>query len=447
MSSIKRRDFIKITSSASLLGMLPWGSLMAKEGKKLRIAQIGLGGMGMSDLKSISSHADVEVIAICDVDSERIENASKIYTKAKKYVDYQKLLSEIGDQIDAVVVSTPDHAHAPISLKAMELNKHVYCQKPLTRYVSESRMMDSVAASKKLVTQMGIQVHSFYDYMLATKLIQGGIIGKVKKVIAWSPKVWGFDGAAPEGSDPVPENLDWNLWLGTAKFRPYKDGFYHPSNWRKCIDYGCATLGDMGVHVFDTPYNALKLTVPLTVKNNCRKPNGFGHPEKNEVTYTFPGTAYTTDKLEWVWNDGLGAPKPDQDLILPNNDKLTDTGAMFIGENGKRLLLPHFMKLPQLIVNGQYEAIDISAYDPTKSLGDPVRNYDGDSVRHYHEFVDVCLGKKAETSAPFSYSAKLTEVILLGVIAAQFPNKVLHWNNATARFKQRRANKFLSVRA
>ena len=120
---------------------------------------------------------------------------------------------------------------------------------------------------------------------------------------------------------------------------------------------------------------------------------------------------------------------------------------MFIGENGKRLLLPHFMKLPQLIVNGQYEAIDISAYDPTKSLGDPVRNYDGDSVRHYHEFVDVCLGKKAETSAPFSYSAKLTEVILLGVIAAQFPNKVLHWNNATAKFKQRKANKFLSVRA
>ncbi|MGJ7030072.1 Gfo/Idh/MocA family protein [Niabella hirudinis] len=439
---MKRRSFIKTTAAGTIAFMLPLSSSAFSSEKKLRVAQIGLGSMGSNDLLAIASHPLVEIVALCDVDSKNLDKAKAKHANAKTFTDYKELFATMSNEIDAVVVSTTDHAHAPVSLAAMGLNKHVYCQKPLTHYISESRKMDAVAAEKKLVTQMGIQVHSFYDYKLATILIQKGIIGKVKKVIAWSPKVWGYDGEAPEGSDPVPEGLNWDLWLGTAKKRPYKKGLYHPGNWRKCIDYGCGTLGDMGVHIFDTPYNALQLSVPLTVKNECRAPTGFGHAEKNHVTYVFPGTPYTAETLEWVWYDGKGAPEAQDELKLPKG-KLPDQGAMFIGEDGRRLLLPHFMQLPKLIVDDKFERIRIKKYDPTGAAGKPTTSYDAETPKHYHEFVNACLGT-ASCSAPFSYAAKLTEVILLGVIAAQFPNETLHWDGEQARFKEDKANKFIA---
>ncbi len=439
---MKRRHFLKTAATGSMAFFLPASVATLAAGKKVRIAQIGLGMMGVSDLRSMASHSAVEVVALCDVDLSLVDKIKDKFPKAKIFQDYRQLFKKMGKKIDAVVVSTTDHTHAPISLAAMNMNKNVYCQKPLTHYISESREMDAVAARKKLITQMGIQVHSFYDYKLASILIRGGIIGKVKKVIAWSPKVWGYDGPSPEGSDPIPEGLNWDLWIAGGKKRPYKKGYYHPGNWRKCVDYGCGTLGDMGVHIFDTPYNALQLSVPLTVKNDCRKPNGFGHPEKNHVQYVFPGTPYTTDTLEWVWYDGKGAPALQDELKLPKGDPLPDQGAMFIGEDGRRLLLPHFMQLPRLIVNGAYQSIDIPKFDPNGEAGKPTVSYDVEGDKHYHEFVDACLGK-AKCSAPFSYSAKLTEVILLGVIAAQFPGQTLNWDGKNARFKEEDANKFL----
>ena len=213
--------------------------------------------------------------------------------------------------------------------------------------------------------------------------------------------------------------------------------------WRKLIDYGCGTLGDMGVHIFDTPYNALALDVPLTIKNKCRKPNGYGFPEHKIVTYKFPGTAYTADTLKWVWYDGPGAPKKHRDLKLPNKDPLPEQGAMFVGENGK-LLLPHFMQLPKLIVNGKYEEFDISAVDPSNTLGDVIRDYAVEGKWHYHQFIDACL-EKDTCSAPFSYAARLTETILLGVVASRFPNKTLHWDNASTRFSKEEANSILDA--
>jgi len=348
----------------------------------------------------------------------------------------------MSDQIDAVIVSTPDHTHAPASMLAMTKNKPVYCQKPLTHHVSEARAMNQMAKDKNLITQMGIQVHSFYDYKLATILIQEGIIGKVNTVHAWSPKNWGYDGPLPEGSDPVPDHLDWNLWLGTSADRPYKDGVYHPGNWRKLVEYGCGTLGDMGVHIFDTPYNALELDVPRTIKNECRPPNGFGFPEHNVVTYEFPGTKHTTDNFKWVWYDGIGAPAAHPDLELPDGEKLPEQGAMFVGEKG-RFLLPHFMELPRLIVDGAYEEIGLSNYGEAGEM--PVeRDYATESARHYHQFVDACLGE-TECTAPFSYAARLTETILLGVIAGRFPGETLHWDNATAQFAEEEANAFLDA--
>ncbi|PKA97307.1 putative dehydrogenase [Flavobacteriaceae bacterium MAR_2009_75] len=467
---MNKREFLKSAAAVSSFALLPNAAWAFQSGKRLRTAHIGVGNMGGEDLKAISSHKSVDVVALCDVDSINLAKAHKLHPGARVFFDYRTMLDEMGENIDAVIVSTPDHTHAPASLKAMQMNKPVYCQKPLTHYVEESREMMKVAKEKNLVTQMGIQVHSFYDYRLATLLIQSGIIGKVHTVRAWSPKSWGYNGEAPEGEDPVPAQLDWNLWLGTSKERPYKDGYYHPGNWRKLLDYGCGTLGDMGVHIFDTPYNALNLDVPMTVKNECREPNGFGYPENNTVTYEFPGTEYTAKNLKWVWYDGPGMPPEHEDLILPGGkgsagkkqqkdesvkDKISldagmagagelpDQGAMFIGKKG-RLLLPHFMQLPKKIVKGKYVDIskEIAEVSKANNLGEPIRNYESEGPKHYHQFVDACLGKGA-TTAPFSYAGRLTETILLGVIAGRFPNQTLHWDAETAKFAENEANQYL----
>ncbi|MDH5413096.1 MAG: Gfo/Idh/MocA family oxidoreductase [Flavobacteriaceae bacterium] len=436
---MNKRDFLK-KSSLGAVGLTLAPSFMFKNintHNRLRTAHVGVGNMGFEDLKAISSHPLVDVVALCDIDANYLAAVKEAHPKTKTFSDYRVMLQVMGHDIDAVIISTPDHTHAPASMMAMNMNKAVYCQKPLTHYVSESRDMKKIAKERNLVTQMGIQVHSFYDYKLATLLIQSGIIGKVHTVRAWSPKNWGYDGKAPNGSDMIPEQLDWNLWLGTAKERTYKEGYYHPGNWRKLMDYGCGTLGDMGVHIFDTPYNALELDVPLTIKNECRQPTEFGYPENNIVTYEFPGTKYTAEKLKWVWYDGPGAPKGHEDLKLPNDELLHDQGAMFIGEKG-RLYLPHFQKLPQLIIRGKYKKMDIESFN----LGEPVRDYESEGKKHYHEFVEACLGR-ATCSAPFSYAARLTETILLGVIAGRFPNKLLHWDSNAAKFAEDEANKYL----
>lgn len=468
---MNKREFIK-NSVAGALGIILVPSFLkgANLKEKLRTAHIGVGNMGMADLKAISSHSAVDVVALCDVDAINLSVAHKMHPGARIFFDYRTMLKEMGNEIDAVIVSTPDHTHAPASLMAMNLNKPVYCQKPLTHYVSESREMKKLASEKGLVTQMGIQVHSFYDYKLATLLIQSGIIGKVHTVHAWSPKNWGYDGALPEGEDPVPEQLDWNLWLGTSKKRPYKKGVYHPANWRKLMDYGCGTLGDMGVHIFDTPYNALKLDVPRTITTECRPSNGFGFPEHNIVTYEFPGTPYTTGSLKWIWYDGVGAPRMSEDLMLPGmemkkdkktedasakdkisldagvaaENELPEQGAMFVGEEG-RLLLPHFMQLPRKIKKGKFVDIskEIAKVSKENNLGEPVRDYDREGPKHYHQFVDACLGK-GTTTAPFDYAARLTETILLGTIAGRFPGETLHWDAATAKFKEEKANQYLA---
>jgi len=452
---MKRRNFIRASAAFAAAAALPGcgtatsetvadAAAVAPPMTTLRTAHIGVGNMGLEDLKAAAAHPDVKVTALCDVDANYLEAARQLFPDAKTYKDYRVMLAEMADDVDAVFVSTPDHTHAPASIKSMEIGKPVYCQKPLSHHVSEARAMRKMAEDKGLITQMGIQVHSFYDYKLATLLIQSGIIGKVRRVRAWSPKNWGTNVPAPTGSDPVPETLDWNLWLGTSAERPYKEGVYHPMNWRKLVDYGCGTLGDMGVHIFDTPYNALALDVPDTISTQSRPPNGFGYPENNVVTYTFPSTKYTTDGFQWIWSDGPGAPDTDHpEMKLPGGDELPDQGALFIGTEGT-LLLPHFMQLPSKIVDGRYVDIsaEIAAVEKEHAMPAPVRDYASESPKHYHQFVDAVMGK-GEVTAPFSYAARLTETILLGVIAARFPGETLHWDNATARFREEKANAYL----
>lgn len=437
-----RRDFIKKSSAIGVSSLLPFNKNLFKMKANIRTAHIGVGGMGLNDLKAISSHKNVLVTALCDVDSNLLNQAHKLFPKAKIFKDYRVLLNNLEREIDAVVISTPDHTHGPASIMALKKGKAIYCQKPLTNNVIDAREMSKISSQKKLVTQMGIQVHSFYDYKLAKLLIQEDVIGKIRTVRAWSPKNWGFDGKISKKEDKIPDNLDWNLWLGNSPYKNYLENQYHQYNWRKMVGFGCGTLGDMGVHIFDTPYNALELDVPESVINKCRKPNEIGFPEKNKVSYVFPGTKFTAEKLKWIWEDGKGAPSYNNDLKLPNGDKLPQQGAMFIGEKG-RLLLPHFMEIPKVIIDNKYEIFDTSKFEDKGLLEkNPARNYEKESLLHYHEFIDACLNKK-ECSAPFSYSSKLTETILLGVIAGRFPGEKLNWDKDKGQFEEKKANQFL----
>lgn len=406
---LHRREFLKASTAFTAFNILRSES-SASPNDKLRTAHVGVGGMGAGDLKSVSSHPRVEVAALCDVDLERLNKAHEGHPGAKTFRDFREMISSLGDSIDAVVVSTPDHTHAPAAMTALNHNKPVYCQKPLTHEVFEARQLRVIAEKRQLPTQMGIQVHSGATYRRARMMIQRGVIGKVSRVYAWSGKNWGYDGGPFKGGHVVPERLDWDLWLGTAGERPFHPDVYHPGQWRKLIDFGTGTLGDMGVHIFDTPYAALGLTIPKWVKTTCRSPTGIGHPERNTVEYEFPGTKYTTGSLLWTWYDGSHASSNVRHPHLPDDYKIPGQGSLLIGEEGI-MLIPHVAEAELF---------------PRKKF----RNYDPPPVsdgNHYHEWVAACLGQ-GETSAGFSYAGPLTEALLLGVVANRFPDTKLEWN-------------------
>lgn len=407
---IQRRQFVKASAALAVGSMLPLSVRASDANARLRTAHVGVGGMGGYDLQSVSSHSGVEVAALCDVDANILKEASAKFPNARTFRDYREMISEMGDTIDACVVSTPDHTHAPAAMTAMNHGKPVYCQKPLTHEVFEARQLRLVAEKKGLVTQMGIQASAGLPYRRATQMIQSGVIGKVSRVLAWSYKNWGYDGPAFTKFDDVPENLDWNLWLGTADMRSFRKGVYHRGAWRKQIDFGTGTLGDMGVHIFDTPYRALALTSPNWAKTTCRKPTGVGHPEKNIVEYEFSGTKYTTDTMSWTWYDGADAPPSTTGLGVPEGMKLPGQGALFVGEEGT-MLLPHSSE-PQLFPEDKFK---------------DAKRPDLESRNHYHQWVDACMGN-GETSSPFSYAGPLTEALLLGVVANRFPDQKLMWD-------------------
>lgn len=414
-NKLSRRQFLAGSSALALTpGILHAGSSRAK----LRHAAIGCGGMGGNDLGAISNHPDVEVVALCDVDATTLAAAGKKHPGAKQYRDYRKMFAEMAGDIDMVNVGTPDHMHAAASLTAMLKGKHVYCQKPLTHDVWESRKMAEVAKSKNIVSQMGIQIHSSREYRSAVQTIHDGVIGKVKEVHSWSNKKWGRDGARPAGEDPVPANLDWDLWLGTAPERPFKNRIYHPANWRMWTDFGCGTMGDMSIHILDPIAGALELTQPKTILSESDAPPPESFSTRNIVRYTFPGTKHTVDPFPLTWYDGDAIPTGKGWPIETLKDqKLPDQGSMFIGEKGY-MLLPH-VGMPQLLPAENFKDAKISVVQ-------------GDN--HWHQWVKACKGE-GKATAGFEYAGPLTEFVLLGVIANRVPGKLLTWDAATMKLE------------
>ena len=422
-STITRRSFLKASAAFAGWNLLPSHVWANPPSKHFTTAHIGIGGMmGKTDLKMTATHPAVQVVGLADVNKAEFgKELAKSFTSAKHFVDYREMLATLGDKIDGVVVSTPDHTHFPAAKLAMQMGKPVYCQKPLTHRIAEALELQSLAREKNLVTQMGIQCHSTTSYRMAADLLQQGIIGKVQHVHMWSNKSWGYDGPPYPGADPVPEDLDWNLWLGTAPVRPYLNKKYAPIQWRKITDFGCGTLGDMGVHILDTPCRALALGCPTSVKATCREPNDFSYPTRSIIEFEYAGTQYTSPTLHATWYDGLDSPSStpskNPDLQLEDGRPLPPQGAMFVGENGKRMLLQHLAGPEPL---------------PRSLLAD-IKKPDLPPIDHYHQWIDAAMGT-GTCSANFDYAVPLTISNLLGVVSMEFPGQSLAWNSETMKF-------------
>ncbi|MBI2432946.1 MAG: Gfo/Idh/MocA family oxidoreductase [Candidatus Hydrogenedentes bacterium] len=434
--SISRRTFIQQVTAAGVAGplVLPRLSLAAPPSSRLQHAAIGVGGQGAGDLDAIASSGKVDVIALCDVDALTLEKAAARYPGARLYRDWREMLEQEEKHIDSVNVSTPDHTHAPASMTAIRKGKHVFCEKPLTHEVYEARRITLAARKKGVATQMGIQIHSHDAYRTAVQWLQEGAIGKVREWHSWCGAVYTTDDKKrPEGSDPVPPNLDWDLWLGVAPERPYKgknakgEETYHPFWWRRWRDFGGGTLGDFGCHIFDPIFTALGIGAPLTVSVEPESVSDEVWPGWIIAEYLFPGTPLTAGKtIRATWRDSGKVPPIEFSPHLPKDRALPGSGSMVIGEEGT-LLIPH-VAAPHLYPEEKFKDYPQPALEPKN---------------HYHEFVEAALGNGVP-GANFDFSGPLAEAVLLGNVAGRFPGKTLEWNAKRLRITNlREANKFL----
>lgn len=441
-----RRSFLKSAGAIAMSAPFITRHLIsAPPSRVLRHASFGGGGMAWADIQAICSNDFVKLVAVADVDLKRLDALRARFPDAKIYQDWRELLDREGEGIDSVNVGTPDHMHAPIAMSAMQLGKHAYVQKPLAHDIHEVRRLADVAREKNLVTQMGIQIHSQKAYRRAVALIQQGAIGKVKAVHSWSGKKWGIDKPAPAAGDPVPDGFSWDLWLGVCAERPFVgNGYYHPSNWRRRLDFGTGTFGDMGCHIFDPVFEALALSAPNTVRSEGPPPTGTDWSTNAVVCYVFPGTRFTEGStVNVTWYDGdrrppaevlalapeppAPEPKPGPDGKKPKQKKggMPDQGSIFIGAKGV-MLLPH-IGMPKL-----FPIADFKDY-PMPEVPD---------IHHWTEWAEACVGR-GKTTAGFDYSGPLTESVLLGTIAVRFPKTTLNWDAAKLRFTEEEPNRYL----
>jgi predicted dehydrogenase len=372
-------------------------------------ASFGANGQALSDIRALAASKNLKLVAVADVDLSRTADVRKLFPDAKVYQDWRELLDR-EKNLTSVNVSTPDHMHAPITLRALRQGLNVYTQKPLTGRISEARRLTEAARGKSLVTQMGIQIHSHEVHRTVVRIIQSGAVGKVKEVHSWSGKKWGDPSPRPDRQDPVPPELNWDWWLGVAAERPFiGGGYYHPSNWRKRLDFGTGTFGDMGCHILDPVFTSLALTEPTSIRSEGGAPNADNWGLDSQVLYVFPGTRYTTETLVLHWYDGDRRP-PAEVKDLLGGKKLNDQGSVYIGTDG--VLYSPYIAAPVLLPAEKYRE-----YEMPKPGGQD----------HYHQFVEACRGN-GKTSAPFEYSGPLTESVLLGCLATRFPQTTLEWD-------------------
>jgi predicted dehydrogenase len=427
MPRLTRRSFVQTSAAVGAALILPRSVFGANE--RLNVAAVGTGGRAKDDLEGVSKE---NVVAICDVDERTMKKSASDVpgaAKAKQYVDFRKMLAEMEKEIDAVVIGTPDHTHAPVALMAMRMGKHVYCEKPLAHNVREVRLMRDVAREKKLATQMGTQIHAGDNYRRVVELIKAGAIGPVRRVHNWVPTSYSGgqkNVAKPQGSHPVPEGLHWDLWLGPARERPYHPD-YHPFWWRGWWDFANGALGDMACHHMDLPHWALDLRDPVSIESHGPDPDPEVAPAWQIVDYHYPARGENPAvHLTW-YHGGKRPPEFDSpDLGLPK--KQWGAGTLFVGDKG--MLLSDYgnhVLLP--------EAKFKDFQRPEKSIPK--------SPGHHAEWIRACKEGTA-TTCNFDYSGALAEAVLLGCVAHR-AGKRIEWDAKAMKVTNTRdADKFLT---
>jgi len=406
---LSRRNFIRQATAVAAFAVVPrqvlGGPGRTAPSEKLNIGCIGIGGQGAYDIQNVSSE---NIVALCDVDwGPHTAKTFEKFPAAKRYKDFRKMLDAEDKNIDAVTVATPDNIHAVAAMAAIKRGKHVYCEKPLAHDVFEVRQLTLAAREHKVMTQMGIQVHAENSVRLVAEMIKSGLIGQVRRVDIWSGKNWG-GGERPAESEPVPETLDWDLWLGPAPWRPYNH-VYLPGSWRRWWDFGTGTLGDMGCHILDPAFWALDLGYPMSVEAKPAEFNDQTYPVATSVQWEFPARG-ALPPVTVTWCDGDRRPPRPQELEPER--KLPDQGGLYYGEKGT-ILAPH-MGNPRLIPEAKMKEIKM----PEPFLGR--------GVNHYQDWIKACKGGP-KPLANFDYAGPLSETILLGNVAALAGQK-LSWD-------------------
>ena len=391
---ISRRRFVQTTAVASA-GYWVAGGVQAEESKsaneRIQFACIGIGGKGSSDSGDAGGNGDV--VGICDTDAQRLDGAKNRFKGAKAYADFREMLDQLGDTVDAVTVSTPDHAHAVAASKALTMGKHCFCQKPLTHSIFEARHLGELARKNGLATEMGNQGTAHNGLREAAAIVKAGTLGDVTEVHVWTNRpVWPQGGARPTAADP-PGHLAWDAWLGPAPERPFANG-YHPFSWRGWWDFGTGALGDMACHTFNMPFAALNLRDPISVQAETSGHNGDSYPKWSKIHFVFPENDGRA-QVDVYWYDG--GKRPDAELLGKGP---AASGSLIVGPLGK------------LYSGGDYG-------DGFELIGDiqkPEVQYDR-SPGHFKEWVRAIKGGEPAMSNFPDYAGPLTETILLGNLA------------------------------
>ena len=427
-----RRDFLGGAAvAAAAVSIVPrhvlGGPGNTPPSEKLNIAGVGVGGQGSVNLSGCRAE---NIVALCDVDSAKAAGIFKTYPRAKRYKDFRVMLDQQKD-LDAVIVATPDHTHAVVAMAAIQRGKHIFVQKPLAHSVNEARILTEAARRHKVASQLGNQGHSGDEPRVICEWIADGAIGAVREVHAWTNRpVWpqGVEVDRPKETPPVPASLDWDLWIGPAPMRPYHPT-YHPGAWRAWWDFGTGSLGDLGCHILDAPFWALKLKYPVSVEGcistywkglwQRTDPKNEQYPRSTIVRYQFPAREGMPEvKLTW-WDGGMMPPRPE---ALEEGRRMGDDdgGVLFVGDKGS-LVCGCFGRSPRLIPESAMRAYR----QPAKSLD----RIPGGLGGHERDWVRACKGGKP-ASSNFDYSGPLSEMVLMGNLAVRYPNRKLLWDGA-----------------
>ncbi len=442
MTGTTRRGFLQSSAALGVGFFAGFGSAQERkersQNEQLAIACVGVGGKGSSD----TDHAGVvgEVVALCDIDENHLNRKAERFAKAEKFFDFREMLTKLGDKIDAVVVSTADHTHAPAAAMAIRMGKHVYCQKPLVHTVHEARVLRQLAREFKVCTQMGNQGTAGDAFRTSVDMLQSGVLGAVREVHVWTNRpVWPQAPKVTKRPDPepCPKHVHWDLFLGPAPERPYAKG-YHPFNWRGWWDWGTGALGDMACHTANMPYMGLNLGLPTSIEAESEPLNEETYPGWAKVVYEFPARG-ELPPVRLIWYEGRKDGKrvlPDISLLQGTAKNFSDSGSLLIGENATIYSPDDYGGTRQLIGPG---AKDLKKFE-NKLPRRKSRDIDLEMKKEWVEAIRSNNYKHALSN--FDYAAMLTEAILLGNVAIRAGKKLTYDGNE-GRFAEADANKLL----